>query len=138
MALSVDFSKSLDRCRTGLRASWRREAVATLDADDLFAETEISELLGGEGDDWAAATEERFGKHERRVAPHRIELGEEAVTEVRIDVGKARGIDAVKFVGPKCGKPDRNETGDHADQPKRSNEDVGSSGLVQEPSTSSG
>ncbi|MBY5399449.1 ATP-binding protein [Rhizobium leguminosarum] len=61
-ALSVDFRKSLDRCRTGLRASRWREAVATLEADDLFAEAEIGELLGGEGEDWAEATEERFGR----------------------------------------------------------------------------
>lgn len=61
-ALAEDFRKSLDRCRTGLRASRWREAVSTLEADDLFAEAEIQELLGGEGDDWMAATEERFGR----------------------------------------------------------------------------
>ena len=61
-ALAEDFRKSLDRCRTGPRASRWREAVSTLEADDLFAEADIRELLGGEGDDWAAATEERFGR----------------------------------------------------------------------------
>lgn len=61
-ALAIDFRKSLDRCRTGLRASRWREAVATLESDDLFAEAEISELLGGEGKAWAEATEERFGR----------------------------------------------------------------------------
>jgi hypothetical protein len=60
-ALAVDFRKSLDRCRTGLRASRWREAVGTLESDDLFAEAEIGELLGGEGDDWNDATEHRFG-----------------------------------------------------------------------------
>jgi predicted ATPase len=59
--LAVDFRKSLERCRTGLRASRWREAVSILAADDLFAEAEIVELLGGEGDEWVDETEHRFG-----------------------------------------------------------------------------
>ncbi|RSV17308.1 ATP-binding protein [Sphingomonas sp. ABOLG] len=58
--LAVDFRKSLERCRTGLRRARWREAVAILEADDLFAEAEVGELLGAEGPDWQAAAERRF------------------------------------------------------------------------------
>ncbi|WP_232845544.1 AAA family ATPase [Aurantimonas marina] len=59
--LAVDFRKSLERCRTGLRRARWREAVGILEADDLFAEAEIGELLDGEGEDWRATAERRFG-----------------------------------------------------------------------------
>lgn len=58
--LAVDFSRSLERCRTGLRRARWREAVGVLEADDLFAEAGVGELLDGEGPDWREAAEKRF------------------------------------------------------------------------------
>lgn len=58
--LAVDFRKSLERCQTGLRAARWREALSSLEADDLFAEAEIGGLLGGSGEEWAEETEHRF------------------------------------------------------------------------------
>ena len=59
--LAVDFRKSLERCRTGLRRARWREAVGILEADDLFAEAQAGELLDAESDDWRATAEKRFG-----------------------------------------------------------------------------
>ncbi len=58
--LAVDFRKSLERCRTGLRRARWREAVGILEADDLFAEAEVGELLDADGPDWKATAERRF------------------------------------------------------------------------------
>lgn len=57
---AVDFRKSLERCRTGLRAARWREAIGILEADDLFAEAEIEELIFADGDDWHSDAERRF------------------------------------------------------------------------------
>ena len=59
--LAVDFRKSLDRCRTGLRTARWLETVEILEVDDLFAEADIGELIRATGDDWGAAAEHRFG-----------------------------------------------------------------------------
>ena len=58
--LAVDFRKSLDRCRTGLRTTRWLEAVEILEVDDLFAEAEIGELIRTTGEDWGEAAEHRF------------------------------------------------------------------------------
>lgn len=59
--LAVDFRKSLERCRTGLRSARWLEAVGILEADDLFAEAEIGDLIQAQGDGWIEAAEHRFG-----------------------------------------------------------------------------
>lgn len=43
--LAIDFRKSLSRCRNGLKANRWREAVQTLETDDLFAEADVTALL---------------------------------------------------------------------------------------------
>lgn len=43
--LAVDFRKSLARCRNGLKAQRWRDAVRTLETDDLFAEADVTALL---------------------------------------------------------------------------------------------
>ena len=58
--LAADFRKSLERCRTGLRRARWREAVGILEADDLFAEAEVGELLDAEGLGWQTVAERRF------------------------------------------------------------------------------
>lgn len=58
--LAVDFRKSLERCRTGARASRWLEAVETLEADDLFAEADVSALMGSSSDSWGETAEHRF------------------------------------------------------------------------------
>lgn len=58
--LAIDFRKSLERCRSGLRSARWIEAVEILEADDLFAEAEIGELIRVSGDDWIEAAEHRF------------------------------------------------------------------------------
>lgn len=59
--LATDFRKSLERCRSGLRSARWLEAVEILEADDLFAEAEIGELIRAESDGWIEAAEHRFG-----------------------------------------------------------------------------
>lgn len=58
--LAIDFRKSLERCRTGPRRARWLAAVGILEADDLFAEAEVGELLDAEGEDWRATAERRF------------------------------------------------------------------------------
>ncbi|RWM94057.1 MAG: ATP-binding protein [Mesorhizobium sp.] len=58
--LAVDFRKSLERCRTGLRSTRWREAVGILEADDLFAEAEIGELITADDEEWRSNAERRF------------------------------------------------------------------------------
>ena len=43
--LAVDFRNSLSRCRDGLKAQRWRDAVRTLETDDLFAEADVTALL---------------------------------------------------------------------------------------------
>lgn len=58
--LAVDFRKSLERCRGGLRAERWRAAVATLESDDLFAEANVTSLLDLSNEGWAEAAEHLF------------------------------------------------------------------------------
>jgi hypothetical protein len=58
--LAVDFRESLDACRQGLRATRWRAAVETLEADDLFAEANVTELLDMGDDDWGPAAVSLF------------------------------------------------------------------------------
>lgn len=61
--LSRDFRQSLERCRQGLKAERWRRAIQMLEFDDLFAEAQISSLLGQLGDDvddWRRRTEDLF------------------------------------------------------------------------------
>lgn len=44
-ALSKDFSKSFERCRVGLKEKRWRDAIRTLEVDDLFAEANVTSLL---------------------------------------------------------------------------------------------
>jgi predicted ATPase len=44
-ALSKDFSKSFERCRVGLKEERWRDAIRTLEVDDLFAEANVTSLL---------------------------------------------------------------------------------------------
>lgn len=58
--LAADFRKSLERCRRGLRAERWRDAVSTLESDDLFAEANVSSLLDLADDQWAQNAERLF------------------------------------------------------------------------------
>lgn len=59
--LAVDFRKSLTRCRQGLTAQRWREAVQTLETDDLFAEANVTALLDQPpGPDWDERAEDLF------------------------------------------------------------------------------
>lgn len=70
--LAIDFRKSLSRCRSGLKADRWREAVRTLETDDLFAEAEVTALLEeASGPDWNERTQLWF---ERLSSGHAIIL----------------------------------------------------------------
>ncbi len=70
--LAIDFRKSLSRCRNGLKANRWREAVQTLESDDLFAEADVSALLDEEsGPNWDERTQAWF---ERLSSGHAIIL----------------------------------------------------------------
>lgn len=72
--LSKDFRQSLERCRQGLRAARWQRAIEMLEVDDLFAEAQISALLGLLGDDiddWRRRAEDLF---ERLSSGHAIVL----------------------------------------------------------------
>lgn len=70
--LAVDFRKSLSRCRNGLKADRWRDAVRTLETDDLFAEAEVRALLDeAPGTDWNERAETWF---ERLSSGHAIIL----------------------------------------------------------------
>lgn len=59
--LAADFRKSLERCRDGLKASRWRDAVKTLETDELFAEANVTALLDGAQDEtWRGRSEELF------------------------------------------------------------------------------
>jgi predicted ATPase len=58
--LAIDFRKSLERCRSGLRAERWRAAVATLESDDLFAEANVTSLLDLADDGWTENAEHLF------------------------------------------------------------------------------
>ncbi|NJC37168.1 hypothetical protein GGR60_001703 [Xanthomonas arboricola] len=59
--LSVDFRKSLARCRIGLTAQRWRDAVLTLETDDLFAEANVTSLLDkNAGPEWDSDAENLF------------------------------------------------------------------------------
>jgi hypothetical protein len=58
--LAVDFRESLDACRQGLRATRWRAAVETLEADDLFAEANVTALLDMGDEDWGIAAVNLF------------------------------------------------------------------------------
>ncbi|CAD0298616.1 AAA family ATPase [Xanthomonas hortorum] len=59
--LSIDFRKSLARCRIGLTAQRWRDAVLTLETDDLFAEANVTSLLDkNPGPDWDKEAESLF------------------------------------------------------------------------------
>jgi len=60
--LAVDFRKSFERCRHGLRADRWRSALDTLETDDLFAEANITQLLALSDDDWSDAAESLFSR----------------------------------------------------------------------------
>jgi predicted ATPase len=70
--LAVDFRRSLSRCRNGLKAARWREAVRTLETDDLFAEADVTALLDEPaGPDWNERTQVWF---ERLSSGHAIIL----------------------------------------------------------------
>lgn len=53
--LALDFQESFEGCRHGLRAARWRAAVQTLEADDLFAEANVTILLNMDDDNWKEA-----------------------------------------------------------------------------------
>ncbi len=53
--LAVDFRDSFNACRRGLRATRWRAAVETLEADDLFAEANVTALLDLGDEEWGPA-----------------------------------------------------------------------------------
>jgi predicted ATPase len=70
--LAIDFRKSLSRCRSGLKADRWRDAVRTLETDDLFAEAEVTALLNeAQEQDWNERTQAWF---ERLSSGHAIIL----------------------------------------------------------------
>ncbi|OPF90197.1 AAA family ATPase [Rhodopseudomonas palustris] len=50
--LAMDFRESFSICRQGLRAARWRAAVETLEADDLFAEANVTSLLDMDDEQW--------------------------------------------------------------------------------------
>tara|TARA_R110002051_G_scaffold269600_1_gene329809 strand:- start:24618 stop:26162 length:1545 start_codon:yes stop_codon:yes gene_type:complete len=70
--LAVDFRRSLARCRNGLKANRWRDAVRTLETDDLFAEADVTALLReAPGPDWNERAQALF---ERLSSGHAIIL----------------------------------------------------------------
>ncbi|MDQ7249614.1 AAA family ATPase [Dongia sedimenti] len=53
--LAVDFQQSFNACRQGLRAKRWRAAVETLEADDLFAEANVTALMDMNDEQWGPA-----------------------------------------------------------------------------------
>lgn len=61
--LAADFSSSLSKCQQDLKAERWKSAIQTLETDDLFAEANISALLGiAQDDNWKRHCEHLFGK----------------------------------------------------------------------------
>lgn len=70
--IAIDFRESLERCRKGLRSERWRDAVRTLEVDDLFADVNVTELLDLPDDEnWGGKTEKLF---ERLSSGHAIVL----------------------------------------------------------------
>ena len=70
--LAIDFRRSLSRCRNGLKAERWRDAVRTLETDDLFAEADVTALLAeSPGPNWNERTQALF---ERLSSGHAIIL----------------------------------------------------------------
>lgn len=57
--LGTDFANSLARCQSGVLADRWREAVKTLEEDDLFAEADVTSLLCEDGSDVSLKTRAR-------------------------------------------------------------------------------
>lgn len=60
--LAADFSESLGKCRTGLRAERWRDAVLTLSVDPLFAEADAAKLLDLPDAEWEADSRRFFSR----------------------------------------------------------------------------
>lgn len=59
--LAIDFRISLGRCRVGLKAQRWVSAIRTLETDDLFAEADITSLLGlAKDENWDEKVEDLF------------------------------------------------------------------------------
>lgn len=69
--LAQDFTESLELCRQGLRSERWLSAVQTLEADDLFAEANVSALLDLHDDTWREAA---FNIYRRLSSGHAIVL----------------------------------------------------------------
>jgi len=69
--LARDFTESFSLCRQGLRSERWLLAVQTLEADDLFAEANVSALLEMDDDAWSDAA---FGLYRRLSSGHAIVL----------------------------------------------------------------
>lgn len=70
--LAIDFRRSLSRCRNGLKADRWRDAVRTLETDDLFAEADVTALLNEAPEpDWKERAQAKF---ERLSSGHAIIL----------------------------------------------------------------
>ena len=69
--LALDFRESFEACRHGLRAARWRAAVQTLEADDLFAEANVTSLLELADDQWGEAA---FALYRRLSSGHAIVL----------------------------------------------------------------
>ncbi|MCD0277446.1 AAA family ATPase [Xanthomonas melonis] len=70
--LAIDFRRSLERCRSGLKAERWRDAVRTLETDDLFAEADVTALLNEAPEpEWKERAESKF---ERLSSGHAIIL----------------------------------------------------------------
>ena len=61
-ALATDFRKSFERCRIGLKAERWRDAIRTLEVDDLFAEAGIVALMDMPNDDTRKSAAENLFK----------------------------------------------------------------------------
>ncbi|MDO8330313.1 MAG: AAA family ATPase [Fluviicoccus sp.] len=58
--LASDFSESLSRCKTGLRGRRWKESVSMLEADPLFAEANVTQLLDYEEEVWNEQVQRHF------------------------------------------------------------------------------
>jgi len=60
--LAADFTESLGQCRSGPRSMRWLAAVETLEADPLFAEADVGQLLTLSDDDWRGAAAHLFSR----------------------------------------------------------------------------
>lgn len=70
-ALADDFRESFSICRQGLRSARWLAAVKTLEADDLFAEANVTSLLDIDDEEWGSAA---VGLFKRMSSGHAIVL----------------------------------------------------------------